>query len=299
MLKLRQLEHFRAVMMCGSINKAASYLSVSQPVVSKTISQIERSTGISLFVRRGSSLAPTENAYILNRYCDEIFEKNNQLNSAIQNIKAKNYGLLKFGASPALCNSLIPKIISRYKPRVNIHFDSLLLKDVPACIESGFYDFSFSVWPIASDKLDCAPIVDSEFVFLCHKNNPLRKNGRIKLSDLANEKFIFTSRNGPIGAYIERQFLNHDVTCNNYIEVDRSDIVCSMINEDCGVSIINIHAFDPNMWRNVVAMRLDISLKTSIFLVTPKIRTMSAECHTFINFFKSQFDAESSWKPDF
>lgn len=293
MLKLRQLEHFRAVMMCGSINKAAHYLSVSQPVVSKTISQIEKTTGIALFERSGSSLVPTENAYILNRYCDEIFEKNNQLTNAIQNIKANSYGTLRFGASPALCNSLIPKVISRYRPKVNIHFESLLLRNVPASIESGFYEFYFSVWPIFSDRLDCHPIVDSEFVVLCHKNNPLRKLGSIKLSDLENERFIFTSRTGPIGAFMERQFLNHGVTCNNYIEVDRSDIVCSMINEGCGVSIINIHAFDSDMWRNVVALRLERCLKTSIFLVTPKVGRTRTECQAFISFFKEQLNNET------
>jgi molybdenum-dependent DNA-binding transcriptional regulator ModE len=50
-LRLRDLHMFFAVAECGSMAKASSQLSVSHPVVSKTISELERTLGVRLLDR--------------------------------------------------------------------------------------------------------------------------------------------------------------------------------------------------------------------------------------------------------
>ena len=61
----RQIEAFRALMVSGSMTEAAQYLSVTQPAVSKIISQLESELGFSLFERRQGKLSPTDDGYIL------------------------------------------------------------------------------------------------------------------------------------------------------------------------------------------------------------------------------------------
>lgn len=48
-LTVRQIEAFRAVMLCGSTKAAADMLHVSQPVVSKLIAQLELQLGYAAF----------------------------------------------------------------------------------------------------------------------------------------------------------------------------------------------------------------------------------------------------------
>jgi DNA-binding transcriptional LysR family regulator len=60
-VKLRDLHVLLAVAQTGSMVRAADSLAISQPVISKTISDLEHALGVRLFdrTRRASSRRPT------------------------------------------------------------------------------------------------------------------------------------------------------------------------------------------------------------------------------------------------
>ena len=287
MASLKQLEYFRAVMLYGSINRASTYLCVSQPVVSRVISQLERTIALKLFDRKASHLVPTQNAVVLNRYCDDIFEKKNRLDSAIKSLQIQHIDRLKFCAAPALCSSFLPKVIASYNRDVIISFESSMLKDLESDIESGTFEFGFSVWPIISHRLECQAIAKSDFVFLCHKNNALRRNRSIKFEDLVNQEFIFTNRNMPIGEYIDRKLQEQNISFKRYLEVDRGDVICAIINAGRGVSIVNRQAYDAEQWRNICSVELEDPINTHIYLLTTKKINLSAAASAFIKHLQS------------
>ena len=61
-MRLRQLECFRALMLHGTMTRAAELLGMSQPGISTMIAGLEHETGLNLFVRRGGRLQPTPEA---------------------------------------------------------------------------------------------------------------------------------------------------------------------------------------------------------------------------------------------
>lgn len=271
-------------MLCGSINRAADYLCVSQPVVSKTISQLEKTIDLQLFERKNSGLIPTKNAYVLNRYCEGIFEKTNKLSSILKQLKFESVDVLRLCASPALCNFLVPKIISEFKDEVNIKFESSMLSEIANLIEGGFFDVALSIWPVHSEKINCHAIGSSDFVFVCHKLNPLSMLENINFMQMAKQEFIFTNRGMPIGAYIDKQLSEAGLSFNRFMEVDRSDIVCTLINFGRGVSILNRHAVDPSIWTELAIIDLATPIPSSIYLITPKYVELSKSAESFINF---------------
>jgi DNA-binding transcriptional LysR family regulator len=58
-IKLRDLHFLLAVAKSGSMGKAAAELSVSQPVISKAISDLEHTLGVRLFDRSPQGAEPT------------------------------------------------------------------------------------------------------------------------------------------------------------------------------------------------------------------------------------------------
>src|SRR5947209_4443773 len=73
LLNLRQIETFRAVMICGSIIGAAKLLNVTQPGVSRTIGMLEAKLGYALFQRRGRRIVPTPEAEALFREVEKSY----------------------------------------------------------------------------------------------------------------------------------------------------------------------------------------------------------------------------------
>jgi DNA-binding transcriptional LysR family regulator len=64
-IKLRDLHILLAVAECGSMAKASSQLSVSHPVVSKTISELERTLGVRLLDRSSQGVELTRHGAAL------------------------------------------------------------------------------------------------------------------------------------------------------------------------------------------------------------------------------------------
>ncbi|MEL6218126.1 MAG: LysR family transcriptional regulator, partial [Pseudomonadota bacterium] len=71
-LTLARIRALNAVIETGGVSSAAKHLSISQPAVTQAIRDIERDTGVTLFVRRGRDLVPTALAADLFRLTVEI-----------------------------------------------------------------------------------------------------------------------------------------------------------------------------------------------------------------------------------
>ena len=59
-ITFRQVDAFRTVVSTGTMTEAAEMLAISQPAVSRLISDLEKEVGFQLFKRLGRVLVPTE-----------------------------------------------------------------------------------------------------------------------------------------------------------------------------------------------------------------------------------------------
>ena len=73
-MNLRQMEVFRAVMVSGGVNSAATLLHVSPPAISKVLAQAAKSSGLTLFERIRGRLIPTPEAQQLYEEIDKLWQ---------------------------------------------------------------------------------------------------------------------------------------------------------------------------------------------------------------------------------
>ena len=64
-MHFKQVQAFRFVMMTGAASRAAELMRVSQPAVSRAISELERNVGFPLFNRVRGRLVATPEAHLL------------------------------------------------------------------------------------------------------------------------------------------------------------------------------------------------------------------------------------------
>ena len=74
-LRLRDLHILLAVAKTGSIGKAAAELAISQPVVSKAMSDLEHSLGVRLFDRGSKGVEPTRHGRALLKTANVVFDE--------------------------------------------------------------------------------------------------------------------------------------------------------------------------------------------------------------------------------
>lgn len=83
MLNYRQLHYFWAVAKAGSIVRASERLHLTPQTLSGQISLLEKSLGVSLFLRVGRRLQLTETGRLTLTYADELFQIGNNLEVAL------------------------------------------------------------------------------------------------------------------------------------------------------------------------------------------------------------------------
>ena len=123
-VKLRDLHIALVVAEAGSMTRAAEELAVSYPVVSKTISELERTLGVKLFERGISGAEPTHYGRALLRSGVAVFDEMRKGLQEIEAIKQPDAGELRIGSSIVTDAGLLPAVIERFSkdfPRATLH----------------------------------------------------------------------------------------------------------------------------------------------------------------------------------
>src|SRR5438045_3953839 len=113
-LSLRQIEAFRAVVIHGSVSKAAERLYVSQPAVSRLIADLEQSIGFQLF-NRGKGFQVSEEARLLFQEVEKSFVGLDKIAQRAEDIRTFRTGHLRMAASPALGLGLVPGVTRAFR----------------------------------------------------------------------------------------------------------------------------------------------------------------------------------------
>ena len=98
---------FYTVASLGNISKAADKLFISQPAISKSISNLEKGLGVTLFSRTSKGVTLTEEGEILYQHIGNAFESINQAEDEIKKIHELGIGQLKIGVSTSLCKHIL------------------------------------------------------------------------------------------------------------------------------------------------------------------------------------------------
>ena len=100
---LSQYKIFYEVAKAGNISKAAKELYISQPAISKAISKLEDSLGLSLFTRSSRGVQLTSEGEILFEHTREAFDALDRGEQELKRIQEFDIGHLRIGVSNTLC----------------------------------------------------------------------------------------------------------------------------------------------------------------------------------------------------
>jgi len=125
-IKLRDLHILLSVVQCGSMAKAARFLSVSHPVISKSIGGLEATLGVRLVERTKHGIEPTDFGRALLKGSIAAFDDLKQSVKEIEFLSDPSAGELSIGVSEPVAAGLLPAIIAslaRTHPRLSFQIE--------------------------------------------------------------------------------------------------------------------------------------------------------------------------------
>ena len=100
-ITFRQIDAFQTLIVSGTVTKTASLLGISQPAVSRLISDLEKTVGFKLFNRSGRKLEATLEARLFAEEVTQSMSGLKRIEQAAQNIRDFNHVQLRLVSTPS------------------------------------------------------------------------------------------------------------------------------------------------------------------------------------------------------
>ena len=193
-LKLRDLRILITVAECGTMGKAAQRLAVSQPVVSKAISDMEHAVGVRLLDRGRSGVEPTAFGRALIKRGVAIFDEMQQGLKDIESLADPTVGEVRIGATPAISAAIVLPVIDRLTrkhPRMHFHVVAGDSAPLFEALEARAVDLAMTRLARGiGDELRAEILFEDALVVAAGANNPLARRHRLALADLLDEPWV-------------------------------------------------------------------------------------------------------------
>ena len=197
-MELRHLRYFTAVVACKGYREASRRLHIAQPSISEAVSDLEDELGLKLFLRthRNARLTPEGEIF----YADSI-RILQQAETAILTAKRAaqgKVGRLSIGFIGSATLSFLPDLIRRYKleyPNVKLVLHDLYPVELGQAWDRGEIDIAITRSLEHSKNLQSRILLRDPLVAVLPRSRKV-KSKKIRLADLANERFILFHRKG-------------------------------------------------------------------------------------------------------
>ena len=187
-MELRVLRYFLAVAREGTIVRAAKFLHVTQPTLSRQLQDLEEELGQQLFLRSNRSITLTPEGMFLRKRAEEILEIVNRTESDFNAMGENIGGSVHIGGGESRAMKLIAETIRELRadyPDVRYNLYSGNAEDVMEKLDKGILDFGLLIQPVDISKYDCMtlPVKDLWGVVM-RRESPLAAKCSVTLGDL-------------------------------------------------------------------------------------------------------------------
>lgn len=193
-MEIRVLRYFLEVAREGNITRAAAYLHISQPTLSRQLKELEEELGKKLFVRSNYSVKLTEEGMLLRKRAEDILDMVDKTTEEFKALDEINGGDIRIGCAESDGIKYVAraaKKLHRRYPNIRYHIYSSGTEAVNERLDRGLLDFAVIVQEVDLSRYNYLrlPVQDAWGV-LMRKDDPLAQRETIQAGDLRNLPLI-------------------------------------------------------------------------------------------------------------
>lgn len=283
-LNLRQIEAFRAVYRTGGMTAAGNLMNITQPAVSRLIRDLEAEIGLPLFVREGTSIAPTPDATALYHEVEKSFHGLDQVALFAGDLKRNRSGRINIAASLAPSFFAIPDAIARFRndwPDVTVSLQSCPSPEVTDLVAANKADIGLAVLPPQTGGVEIMPLPTLHVVAVVPGNHKLSKKKIIRPKDLDGEAMLMVNEYSLMQQRILKSFEAEGVTPDVIFDSSYSGSICGLVAKGMGVSVLDPVTARAYEGKGIVRVPFEPRVPYELRLIRSANRPASAHVQAF------------------
>ena len=281
-MDLKQLEYFRHVAELGSFTRAASFLSVVQPALSRQVRQLETELGQNLFERNGRGVVLTDAGTRLLEHARGILTQVGRARQELEDQRNGDSGHFTLGLPPTLGRSVtvpLVKAFERLLPNARLATVEGLSAYIVEWLNLGRIDCALVYNALGSPTLDLQPLLDEQLFLIA----PLPARGARKarksvtLAELADYPLNIPSRPHAMRMSVESALAGVDVKIKVAHEIECIPAIIDLVRQGHGYAVLPLNAVKSTPWSDEVLVKPILApiLRTSLSIATSAQRPRS------------------------
>ena len=298
-----KLRVFNAVAEAGSFTHASETLHLSQSAISRQISGLEDSLGITLFHRHARGLVKTEQGEILHKTVTKVFEQLNDVRSMMEDTKDRPTGALRVTTTVALGSTWLPHVLKEFiqeYPDIDV---SLFLTDSELNLQTRQADVALMMSKPTQSDIIQKPIVDFDLAVYA-SDAYIKANGEPKtLQDLDKHDIVSYGDFGTSAYHRNNWLLTASttgkdrqpvLTVNNHYGIYRA------VRAGIGIAALPTYMVPENVGIRRILTEQSIEQNLTCYFTYHEAMRNSKRIRVFLDFIESKLKERGlKWTVDF
>lgn len=228
-------------MQSGSVTAAAKRLNVSQPAVSKMLSEFEAILGFDLFRRAANRIAPTVEAEALLGEIDQLLAHHELVDERIAALRGAKQGRLLLAAPAALLGSVLATVVAKFsheRPQVRIAFEAYSTAQIQDLVVRQEIDLGFVYAPVNLATVRSIPVCQAEIACVFPERHALASRRVVRAEHLHGERIVGFGPKVVTGLMI-RDALQRASVPANIVETNSSIAALSLVRAGGAVALVD------------------------------------------------------------
>lgn len=239
-MNIRWLQAYRAVMTIGTTTGAAEQLHVTQPAISRMLSNLENETGLKLFQREHGRLSPTVDGEVFYKEVEHLLNGVSEFLDVARDIRTNRGRRLRIVAMASLVSGLLPDVLTELRksfPELRVSIETRERRDVERWVASQQFDIGIANLPIQNPSVTTTEFAAAEALAVLPAGHKLTKKRRVTIENLASESLVALRPGSWIREYLDGIFKNNGFNPHIDIETTTMAVACLMVSRNLGVTI--------------------------------------------------------------
>lgn len=240
-ISLNEIEAFIAVAEYESFNSAASKLGITQPALSRRIKKLEDTLGTKLLDRSTRKISVS---IVGEEFLPEARRMIHSFEKSIDDIEEliqTRTGSVSFAPNITIAETILPSVIEAFRkksPHIRLKIMEGASPEVQSRVLHREAEFAIGQFAGEHPELEFEPLMDDEFLLVCHKEHPLAQKEQIEWSDIKSHNFIkLHSEKGTL-SILEHELGEQIDNLSGDIQVGHFNALLGCVGQNLGVSAV-------------------------------------------------------------
>ena len=288
-MEIRVLRYFLTVAREESITKAAEVLHITQPTLSRQLSQLEEETGVCLFHRGSRKITLTNEGILLRRRAEEILDLVDKTSQELIEQEGLVEGVVSIGSGELGAMEILAGICGSFRekyPRVRFDMYTATADVVKERMDRGLIDIGLLLLPVDMEKFEFIRMPNRErWAVLMRADDPLAGQGSVTAKQLESRPLILPRR-----LNVQSELANWFGDCFENLEIDFTGNLTTngavFVQKGCGCAVVIEGSLPFGDQSKVVSRPLSPELSATTVLAWKREQPFSSAVKKFIEYAK-------------